>query len=252
MLPFVFVFNPLLLLIGVHGRAEVLLVAGAAIVASLAFAAATMGSFRTRCRAWEVAVRLGVTFALFRPDFVMDLAYGPDREIAPGTVYEVAEGIPADGRFVAVIEGSNIEGEAVRKTVGVRLGELGEGRKRLADAGLTLFAVAREGQVARVRFGSRARKSGFEEGVADYRAPRARRTALRGLGVRACRIGLLGLWLGQGRRARRSEGRRLRGCKCRRNSRLGGSNGLSRGAGSLPGTCSTWNIRRLDGVVWPA
>jgi TRAP-type uncharacterized transport system fused permease subunit len=67
-LPFVFVFNPALLIIDVHGWWEVLLVGIAATVASMTFAAATMGYF-PRCRWWEIVLLLIATFALFRPDF---------------------------------------------------------------------------------------------------------------------------------------------------------------------------------------
>jgi len=53
----------------------------------------------------------------------------------------------------------------VRKTVAVQLaGPPGDGRKRLIEAGLTVSALGSQVQVAAVRFGSRARKSGFEQG----------------------------------------------------------------------------------------
>src|SRR5690606_16293414 len=64
-LPFVFIFNPALLLIDVSGWFELLLVAFASTVASLVFAAATMAWFRVRCRWWEVVLLLVATFALF-------------------------------------------------------------------------------------------------------------------------------------------------------------------------------------------
>ena len=63
-----------------------------------------------------------------------------------------------------VIAGMTLEGEDVRKTVAVRLAEPGEGRKRLAEAGLTVMVLGDDVRVAAVRFGSRARKSGFEQG----------------------------------------------------------------------------------------
>ena len=57
------------------------------------------------------------------------------------------------------------EGDDVKKTVAVQLaGPPGEGRKRLAEAGLTVSAFGPKVTVSAVRFGSRARKSGFEQG----------------------------------------------------------------------------------------
>lgn len=63
-----------------------------------------------------------------------------------------------------IIAGMTLEGEDLRKTVAVRLGAPGEGRTRLAEAGLILTTFGDDVRVATVRFGSRARKSGFEQG----------------------------------------------------------------------------------------
>ena len=72
-LPFIWIFNPALLLIDVHGWGEALLVAvGIDCIASLAFAAATMAWFRIKCRWWEVVLLLVATFILFRPDYFAD------------------------------------------------------------------------------------------------------------------------------------------------------------------------------------
>src|SRR5690606_18362617 len=64
-LPFVFVFNPMLLLIDVPSWWDVALVAFSATIASLLFAAATLGWFYTRCKWWEIVLLLAATFALF-------------------------------------------------------------------------------------------------------------------------------------------------------------------------------------------
>jgi hypothetical protein len=164
-LPFVFVFNPMLLLIDVRGWWDVALVAFAATVASLVFAAATMAWFRTRCKWWEIVALLVATFALFRPDFFMDRISPPYTEVPAKEIFKIAGQLPEDDRLVLVIEGTNIEGEDVKKTVAVQLtGAPGDGRKRLAEAGLTVTALGPQVQVAAVRFGSRAKKSGFEQG----------------------------------------------------------------------------------------
>jgi hypothetical protein len=175
-LPFVFVFNPMLLLIDVRGWFEVVLVAFAATVASLVFAAATLGWFRTRCKWWEIVLLLVATFALFRPDYFMDRIEPPYTEVPAGEVFKVAAQLPANDRLVLVIEGTTIEGDDVRKTVAVQLGAPGEGRKRLAEAGLTVSALGPEVRVSAVKFGSRAKKSGFEQGfkVAAVKVPTER------------------------------------------------------------------------------
>src|SRR3546814_2499883 len=52
-LPFMFIFNPLLLLIDVEGTGELLLVVGGAILASLLFAAATLRCMRYKATSSE-------------------------------------------------------------------------------------------------------------------------------------------------------------------------------------------------------
>ncbi len=173
-LPFVFVFNPMLLLIDVRGWFEVALVASAATVASLVFAAATLGWFHTRCKWWEIVLLLAATFALFRPDAFMDRLYAPYTEAPAGEIFRIAGEIPEDDRLVLVIAGTTIEGDELRKTVAVQLASKpGDGRKRLAEAGLTMSALGQEVRVAAVKFGSRAKKSGFDQGfqVAAVKVP---------------------------------------------------------------------------------
>jgi TRAP transporter 4TM/12TM fusion protein len=172
-LPFVFVYNPMLLMIDVRGWADVVLVAFAATVASCIFAAATMMWFRTRCTWWEVVLLLVATFALFRPDFFMDRMYAPYTEVPAKEIFRVAGELPEDDRLVLVIHGTNIEGDDVKKTVAVQLDKPGDGRKRLADAGLTVSMLGTEVTISAVKFGSRAKKSGFEQGfkVAAVKVP---------------------------------------------------------------------------------
>jgi hypothetical protein len=163
-LPFVFVFNPALLIIDVHGWWEVLVVAFTATVASLVFAAATMGYFQARCKWWEIVLLLVATFALFRPDYFMDRLYEPYREVPAKEIFRVAKELGENDRLVMVIAGTNVEGDEVRKTVAVQLTKPGEGRARVADAGLSISVAGDEVRVTAVKFGSRAKKSGFEQG----------------------------------------------------------------------------------------
>jgi hypothetical protein len=80
-------------------------------------------------------------------------------------VYAIAKNAGDGERLVMVIQGTTIEGDEVRKTVAVNLGAAGaDGRKRLADAGLQLSQLGDTVQIANVRFGSRARKAGINQG----------------------------------------------------------------------------------------
>ena len=116
-------------------------------------------------RWWEFGLLALAVVMLFRPGFFMD-RLAPEYARAPAAqVYELARALPDKGTLVLVIQGTTLEGEAVEKTVAVQLGDQGkDGRARLADAGLTLMSLGDAVQVGAVRFGSQARKSGFEQG----------------------------------------------------------------------------------------
>jgi len=119
-------------------------------------------------------VLLGAVALLFRPDFFMDQLYAPSRSVPAAQVFDVARDAGDSDTLVLRISGTTIEGEEIRKTVAVRLGEKGEdGRKRLAEAGLQLVPLGDAVQIGQVKFGSRARKGGFEQGweVASVELP---------------------------------------------------------------------------------
>src|SRR5690606_33750231 len=68
-LPFLWIFNPQILLIGIDNWLVALVVVVSTVVAMLVFAAATIGWFRTRSRWWETVLLLLAVFVLFRPNF---------------------------------------------------------------------------------------------------------------------------------------------------------------------------------------
>lgn len=76
-LPFMFVFNTELLLIGVNDIAHFLVVALTGLAAMFIFAAATQGWFVARNRWWETLLLLAAAFSMFRPDFWRDQVYPP-------------------------------------------------------------------------------------------------------------------------------------------------------------------------------
>ncbi|MEO5676517.1 MAG: TRAP transporter permease, partial [Usitatibacter sp.] len=136
-LPFVWIFNPQLLLIDVHGWWELTMVVVASTVACLMFAAVTMNWFLVKSRWWETVLLLLAVFMLFRPNAFMDRMYPPWEDRPANQLYDVAKGLPPDFPLVLVIEGTTLEGDDNRKTVSVQLAKPGEGRARLADAGVT-------------------------------------------------------------------------------------------------------------------
>src|SRR5690554_2319658 len=212
-LPFMFIFNPLLLLIDVEGWSELLLVVGGATLASLTFAAATMAWMRVKATWLEIALLLLVTFMLFRPDFFMNYIEPKYAPRPTSELLKIAAEMPEKGRLVAVLSGMNLEGDELQKTVAVPLPALPEdseasgdaaGLQRLSMAGLTVMAFGDQAQIAAVRFGSQARRSGWEQGwdIAEVQVPNPRRPSEFWVYVPALAL-LVFIWMAQGRRGRR-------------------------------------------------
>jgi TRAP-type uncharacterized transport system fused permease subunit len=163
-LPFLFIFNTQLLMIGIDDAWHLALTVCSAVVAMLIFAAATQGYFLVRSRWWETIALLLVTFTLFRPGFWWDMAYPPYENVPATRLMELVEKAPAGERKRMWVEGLNIDGKEVRKGVLLPLGDAGPARERLKRAGLTVMALGDEVQVAAVQFGSTAEKLGLEQG----------------------------------------------------------------------------------------
>ncbi|HEX5080325.1 MAG TPA: TRAP transporter fused permease subunit, partial [Geminicoccaceae bacterium] len=161
-LPFLFIFNTQLLLIGVDTWYELVLQVVIATVAMLIFAAGTMNWFLTKSRIWESVALLLVAFALFRPGFFWDRIYPPLLEIEPARIYQIAEAVPAGGSIRLHAEGVTIEGDEVSKTVILPLGRVGTGEERLLDAGLTLRPEDGRMIVDMIQFGSPAERAGLD------------------------------------------------------------------------------------------
>jgi TRAP transporter 4TM/12TM fusion protein len=165
-LPFMFIFNTQLLLIGITSWWQLFLTVGSAVLANLMFAAASQGWFLTRNRLYESALLLLVTFVLFRPGFFWDMLYPPYEEVPGSQLLQVVEKQPAGAGLRVWIEGTTLEGKAVSKGVLLPLGGPGPARERLAAAGVRVIpdADGTSFQVIQVQFGSRAEKLGIEQG----------------------------------------------------------------------------------------
>jgi hypothetical protein len=204
-LPFVFIFNPQLLMIGVGSWVDVVLVCLTGTIASLLFAAATMRWFRTRCSGLEIVLLLVATFLFFRPDWVVD-RFSPKYVSAPAAdIYRVADKLAKDEWLIVGIAGQTLQGEDQTKTVALPMGEGRSGRERLRDGGVTLSQLGTDLEVAAVKFGSRARKLGVEQGyrIVELKLPNPARPSQHWVFIPAALLATLVWWL-QGRRLRRS------------------------------------------------
>lgn len=148
LLPFLFIFNTELLLIDV-GPLKAIFVAIVATVAMLLFAAATQGFWMVKSRIWETVALLLIAFTLFRPGFWLDYVQPPYDEKTGIEAVELAAQQPENGRMRLVIQGPDFDNaeKTIKTTLMANLGALGDGTKRMEQAGLL---VAPEGDVAKL------------------------------------------------------------------------------------------------------
>lgn len=202
-LPFLFIFNTQLLLIGVDTVWHLVLTVVSATVAMLVFAAATQGHFLVRSRWYETVALLLVTFTLFRPGFWLDMVYPPYVDAPAAELMKLVQEAPANTSKRVWVEGEKLDGSEVRKGVLLPLGEVGTARERLGRIGLTVTSFAGDVQVAQVQFGSRAAKLGLAPGqkIVSVELP-AERPAKEWLFLPAAALLLLvmGLQRARGRR----------------------------------------------------
>ena len=163
-LPFLFIFNTELLLIGIASIPHLVMTVVSATVAMLIFAAATQGYFLVRTRWYETIALLLITFTLFRPGFWWDMIYPPHVQVPAAKIMKVIEEKPAGDRLRMWVEGQTIEGRDVKKGVLLPLGPKAPARERLKKIGLTLVPLGTDVTIGQVQFGSQAEKLGLEPG----------------------------------------------------------------------------------------
>jgi hypothetical protein len=103
-------------------------------------------------------------FALFRPGWWLDRFYPPTVEVPGKELIEKVAQAPSNQRITIVVEGLNLEGENVRKTVSLPLGDPQEPRLRLRAVGLGVAPLGDKVTITNVAFGSYAKRIGLDVG----------------------------------------------------------------------------------------
>ena len=98
-LPFVFLYNQEILLIGIANVFHFLWVFITAALACMAFASATQRFMFTHAKWWEVFALLVAMAFLFRPDIAQDYLYPPYKELPADHVDVVVANLPASGEM---------------------------------------------------------------------------------------------------------------------------------------------------------
>lgn len=162
-LPFIFIFNTELLMIGVGTWHHLLVVVVAAVAAMLIFAAGTQGYFVTRNKAWETVALLLIAFTLFRPGFFWDKFFPPLLEKSPAELAQIVGESEAGSQLRLTVKGEKMNGDEYVKTVMLKLGDEATGQERLTAIGIETRQED-DGRifVDNVGFGSAAEKASIE------------------------------------------------------------------------------------------
>ena len=164
-LPFLFIFNTKLLLIGIEGPFDLLLTVASALTAMLVFVAATQGFFLARSRVWETAALLLVAFTLFRPGYWLDQVADPYTSRPGAELAEVVAAAEPGDRLRLSVEYESLTAlgdEIIAKQVPLVVPEGADGAARLEALGLVVTADGDRLIVDNVGFGSPAEEAGIE------------------------------------------------------------------------------------------
>lgn len=164
LLPFIFVFNPHLLLMGFDHWWEVILTVVAAAMAMLAFASATQRFYKVPNRWWETMAMLLIAFTLLRPGYWLDQIQEPYYNIELSTLEHVVAQEPDETLLLLHVRGENISGDVVSRNVLLPLGKKEtDGEKRMRkNTGLDLEADGGRWLVSNVLINSPAQIAGVE------------------------------------------------------------------------------------------
>lgn len=162
-LPFMFIFNTQLLMMGIDSWWHLFLTVISSIIAMLIFSAATQGWWFTRNKWWETVLLLVLTFSFFRPGFWWDMLY-PAKDYYEGhEITQVAEGLNVGQTLELRVGGEDIDGDYSEKTVRLPFEDSAvTGEERVASMGLMLNEVEGRMIVDMVEFGSPAEASGVD------------------------------------------------------------------------------------------
>jgi TRAP transporter 4TM/12TM fusion protein len=175
-LPFIFIFNTELLLIGVGTWFHLLIVIVASVIAMLAFAAGTQGYFLTKSRIWETAALLLVAFTLFRPGYWWDMVFPPLTQEPPAKLEQMVAGMEPGAQLIIEVAGEDLKGKAYTKTVMLAVGDESTGVERLEAIGLETRNEADKILIDNVVFSSAAEKAGidFDQEILNIKVPTQR------------------------------------------------------------------------------
>jgi TRAP transporter 4TM/12TM fusion protein len=135
-LPFIFIFNTELLMIGIDNWFHFLIVVVGAVLAMLIFAAGTQGWFLTRNRWWETGALILIALILFRPGLVWDKFFPPLIEKPATELVQILGEVDPGSQLRLKMKGEKDNGDEFEKTVMMQVGDEATGEERLSTMGI--------------------------------------------------------------------------------------------------------------------
>jgi TRAP transporter 4TM/12TM fusion protein len=162
-LPFMFIFNTELLLIGVDSIGHLLVVFSSALAAMLLFVSATQGWLLARNRWWESLLLLLIAFSLFRPDYWRDWLYPPDQLQPASQIAEQLRSTTPGDSLRLQVEVEQESGRLVMRELTLMVPDLPVA-ERLQGMGFVTEAEGDSLRVIDIGFMSPAENLGLEPG----------------------------------------------------------------------------------------
>jgi Fe-S cluster assembly iron-binding protein IscA len=161
-LPFIFIFNTELLMIGIGSWLHLTIVVVGAVVAMMVFAAATQRWFLTKNRLWETFALLLVAFTLFRPGFFWDELYPPLIEKSPTELVQILDEQRGGSQLRLEVKGEKMSGAEYTMTLMLPVGDEPTGAEKLAGLGIETREESGRVFIDMVGFGSPAEKANID------------------------------------------------------------------------------------------
>ena len=202
-LPFMFIFNTQLLIIGVANWFHLIIVVVAAVAAMMAFAAATQGFFLTKSRIWETVALLLVAFTLFRPGFWWDMPFPPLIQESATQLEEMVAEMEPGSQLRLTLKGEKMNGTEYTKTIMLPVGDGATGAERLNAIGIETRAEDDKILIDNVAFSSPAEKAGvdFDQEILNLQMP-SKRLPKQLMFIPALLLYVLVWYVQRGRRAK--------------------------------------------------
>ena len=169
-LPFVFIYNNELLMIGIGSPLHFIVVVIGAVIAMLAFASATQNYMLTRNAFWETGLLLVAAFILFRPGYFWDQIYPELETRPPAELANFVDQMPAGEQLRLTLKGEKMSGKEFTMVVSLTVGDQVGGEQRLQAMGLSTRSENGGIFIDNVVFGSAAQKAriDFDQEIVNF------------------------------------------------------------------------------------